>query len=197
MANYTIELYKIVRSNIDIFPKEYNFYNEENKKAFEEKFIRHFFFREIGFETVERFKFHLETKLNEIYPYYSHLYKTSIYDYNPILNYDVDEEITREVEGTSSMNASSRGSGNNKQFDTPITKNNNYKNSPSFINDISDSSEQQGNSNNSQLETNKRRTKGNIGVMTTQDLIMKERQIIINIDKLIIEECEDLFMQIY
>ena len=46
-------------------------------------------------------------------------------------------------------------------------------------------------------EVHKRNTKGNIGVMTTQDLIMKERDIIINIDKLILEELNILFMGVY
>lgn len=197
MANYTIELYKIIKSGVNIFPNNYNFYSEEHKKEFEEKFIKHFFFREIGFETIERFKFSLETMLNEIYPYYQHLYNTTIYEYNPILNYDVDEEITREVNAKGNVTNKSTVNGNNSQFDTPITKNNNYKNSPSFINDNNENANMQGNSTSNQNEVNKRKTKGNIGVMTTQDLIMKEREIIINIDKMILEELDILFMQIY
>lgn len=206
MATYTIELRKIINGGINPFDKiEYDFYNPSYKKQFENKFINHFYFREIGVETVQRFIMNLETTLNEIMPYYSHLYKTSIYEYNPILNYDVKEEITRNldeiVNGTSNTSNVSHGTNINSQFDTPITPISNTRKTPSLIEEGNGESSSTGNNevNNktNTIEVHNRTTKGNIGVMTTQDLIMKERQIIINIDKLILDECESLFMQVF
>lgn len=197
MAIYTLELNQIIKSKIDIFTEDYPFYNDEYRKIFEDKFIRHFYFREIGVETIDRFLFNLNTKLIEIMPKYEHLYRTTTFIYDPILNYDVKESITREVVGENSSTLNSSNNGVNKAFDTPITKNNNYKNSPSFISENDDNVNTSGKGTNKSNEVNTRRTSGNIGVMTTQDLIMKERQIIINIDMMILEECEDLFMQVY
>ena len=55
MAQYTIELRKIVSSK-DIFKSiEYELYNNELKPIFEDKFIKRFYFREICVETVSRF----------------------------------------------------------------------------------------------------------------------------------------------
>ena len=208
MANYTIELRKILSSR-DIFKSiNYDFYEETYKPIFEEKFIKRFYFREIGVETIERFLVNLETTLNEIMPYYKHLYSTTTYKYDPILNYDVTETITREIVGATesdnSLNQSSTQNEGVRNYDTPIIKvkdPNNYKKSPSFITDSEGNSLLKANSNkrenNKSNEINNRTTRGNMGVMTTQDLIKKEREIIINIDKMILDDLEILFMQVF
>lgn len=46
-------------------------------------------------------------------------------------------------------------------------------------------------------ETTKLISQGNIGVTSSAELLEKWRKILINIDMLIIEECADLFMQVY
>lgn len=208
MAKYTIELREILKSR-DIFKAiNYNLYENSYKPIFEEKFIKHFYFREIGVETIQRFIINLETTLNEIMPYYEHLYQTTTYKYDPILNYDVTETITREIIGELESNNRAEQSTNQNEgirnYDTPIIKvkdENNYKKSPSFITDTQSNNTLNGSSNrrenNKTNEVNKRNTKGNIGTMTTQDLIKKERDIIINIDKMILDDLEVLFMQVF
>ena len=193
MGKYTLTIQEILSNNVNIFDFDYSFYNESHKKGFEKKFLDRFLFDEIGAETVARFKHNLRTTLNEIMPYYTHLYETSIYEYNPILNYDLQEVIIRDVSNEQEEEGTITDS--NKNYDTPINFNGNYKNSPSNIND----NENTNNITRKGLvsELHKRNTKGNIGVMTTQDLIMKERDIIINIDKLILEELNILFMGVY
>ena len=103
MANYTIELREIV-SNQDIFRFNYPFYDESKRKEFEEKFIKHFYFHEIGVETIDRFIFNLEEKFNTVFPYYNELFKTSIIEYDKLNNYDVKESylINRESDNKSS-----------------------------------------------------------------------------------------------
>lgn len=209
MANYTIELRKIIESKINIFDFDYPFYNENEKEYFQDRFIKHFYFREIGSETVARFKHYLEDKLHEIAPFYKHLYETTIYNYDPILNYSVEEQIQRSLNElnngyvNSNMKSTNTSNNSSSQFDTPITPIANTRKTPSFIEeDINDntsigSGSEERTSTNNLTENNSRTMKGNIGVMATQDLIMKEREIIININKMIFEECEDLFMQIY
>ena len=193
MGKYTLTIEEILSNNVNLFDFDYSFYNESHRKGFEKKFIDRFLFDEIGAETVARFKHNLRTTLNEIMPYYTHLYETTIYDYNPILNYDLQEVIIRDVSNEQEEEGTITDS--NKNYATPINFNGNYKNSPSNIND----NENTNNISRRGLvsEVHKRNTKGNIGVMTTQDLIMKERDIIINIDKLILEELNILFMGVY
>ena len=178
------------------------------KKVFEDKFIKRFYYREIGFETITRFLINLESTLNEIMPYYKHLYQTTTYIYDPLLNYDVTESITREIVGETigENNVSHENTidNTNRVYDTPIIKTSDpdyYKKSPALINDTLNTnninSSGTNKNNNRSSEVNKRNTKGNIGVMTSQDLILKERSIIINLDSLILDELEILFMQVF
>ena len=51
--------------------------------------------------------------------------------------------------------------------------------------------------NNKTNEVNRRNTRGNIGVMSSQELIEKERKLILDIDRLILDELEVLFMQVF
>lgn len=194
MAKYTMELKTLINEYGNPFDHiKYELYNPNIKDKFEDKFIKHFYFREIGVETIERFVHNLECKLNEIYPYYKHLYETTIYDYDPILNYDLNEEIKRNVD--EELQGVSHGTNSSTEYDTPITPIANTRKTPSNI--VEGKGENEVNNKSNKVELQNRRTFGNIGVMATQDLIMKERQIILDIDKLIFEECDNLFMQVF
>ena len=111
MAEYTVELRKIIESGINIFDFPYNFYDESKRKEFEQKFIRHFYFREIGCETVERFKWYLQDKMNLVFPYYNELFKSATIEYDVLDNYKLIETYTRNIEsnGKTSGIASSVG----------------------------------------------------------------------------------------
>lgn len=83
-------------------PKLFNFsypiFDSEYKSVLETKIIRHFYFREIGFETVAAFKFKLQTLLNEIMPYYNKMYESTQFEYNPL--YDTDYNTVHQGVGT-------------------------------------------------------------------------------------------------
>ena len=77
MANYTMEIREMINDPLinGVFTFDYPFYNDnmEDKKEFEELFLKYYYFREIGFETPNRFKVKLESKLKLIMPYYRQL----------------------------------------------------------------------------------------------------------------------------
>ncbi len=109
MAKYTIELREIVESGINIFDFPYNFYDEEERANFQRDFIRHFYFREIGCETIDRFKLYLEDKFATVFPYYNKLLEASIVEYNLLDHYRLEETFERQTDnennssGVSSM----------------------------------------------------------------------------------------------
>lgn len=78
-----------------IFDFEFPIWSEQYRVILESKILRHYFTREIGVETVGLWKFDLETKLNEIMPYYNELYKTTVKDYD----YMTDTDITEDFKG--------------------------------------------------------------------------------------------------
>ena len=77
MANYTMEIREMIDNPLinGVFTFDYPFYNDnvEDKKEFEELFLKYYYFREIGFETPSRFKMKLESKLKLIMPYFRQL----------------------------------------------------------------------------------------------------------------------------
>ena len=76
MAKYTLEIRQMIDNPlIGLFTFDYDFYsdNPKDKEEFEKLFIQWYYFREIGFETPERFKKKLQAKLNVIMPYYRQL----------------------------------------------------------------------------------------------------------------------------
>ena len=75
-----------------IFDFDYPIFDTNYKSALECKIIRHYYLREIGFETYGIFKLKLNDKLNEIMPYYNQLYKSELLKFNPL--YDVDVQTT-------------------------------------------------------------------------------------------------------
>src|SRR5699024_4851175 len=74
-----------------VFNFDFPIFDESYRLPLEIKILKHFYTREIGMETVGLWKLKLETKLNEIMPYYNQLYKSELLEFNPL--YDVD--ITR------------------------------------------------------------------------------------------------------
>lgn len=97
MAEYTIELKDVVE-NHNIFDFSYPFYDPLKRLEFEKRFIRHFYFREIGCPTIDRFKVYLEDKMNTVFPYYNKLMETATIDYDIMDNYRLKETYTRNVE---------------------------------------------------------------------------------------------------
>lgn len=100
MATYTSTLYELtkwyyptlsIKDGIEAFRKrifdfEYPVYgltSEEisaNKKGLETQIIKHYFMREIGFETEQLWQFKLDERLNLIMPRYVELYKTTLFE---------------------------------------------------------------------------------------------------------------------
>ena len=93
--------YNDTNSIIDLaIPKVFNFdfpiFDEEYRGVLERKILKHFYTREIGEETVGLWKLRLDTRLNEIMPYYNKLYKSELLEFNPL--YTVDLTRTRKTD---------------------------------------------------------------------------------------------------
>lgn len=201
----------------ELFDYDYpSYYEGEEKTAFEQKIIDHYYFHQIGVETPGRFKHNLRTKLREIMPYYIQMYKSvEIMDAveDPFGNLDVTETYEETVSGTASSD--SEGSGTHsanrtdaatrKRSDTPqgsITNIDQYL-TEAETNDGT-SNETGNTSNSSSMSSESSSTvkhtltrKGNQGVNTYAHDMIEFRQSFINVDMMIIGELRDLFLLIY
>lgn len=124
MSKYTIELrYLAEDKNFNIFAFPYNFIDEDLKGIFEQRFIEHFYFHEIGFETVRRFQQRLMATLNRIAPYYTQLYKTELASKKVdfMLNKDLKETFIREL--TTENNKNQLNTNQNDLTSSDLTSN--------------------------------------------------------------------------
>ena len=217
MSKYTIELRQIENCICYLFPKGFPFYtdSEEMRLNFIQKFYDEYMFREIGFETVERFKRSLLGKLNKIMPYYTQLYHTELEskNINFMLNKDLIETFEREITGSSEINANSTSNSNGTStsnsndimYDTPNTRIDDMTKYPTQgsqgENNATSSSNGTSTSNqtgeNTQSEKTSLISKGNIGITSSAQLLKEWREVIINIDELILNDLEDLFMLLF
>jgi hypothetical protein len=108
---------RIEQSRSFIFDFDYPLWNEAYKKTLETKIIKHFYTKEIGFETIGLWKFYLEETLNLIMPYYNDLYATTVKDYDYLTNVDNTETFTnsKKTSGNSEITGNDT---NNKTSNT-------------------------------------------------------------------------------
>jgi len=139
-----------------IFDFDFPIFDENYRTTLETKIIRHYYTREIGLETYGLWKLKLQTKLNEIMPYYNKLYQSELYTYNPL--YDVDMTTTHV----------GRKTGENTNIDSRTSERSNSgtsKNVEDETNTLHDKSKITGNkdikTDGTEAGTNKAVTSGN------------------------------------
>lgn len=86
-----------------------SFYKDDDKAAFEQLVIDHYYFHQIGCETIARFKHNFKTRMREIMPYYIQMYESveimkKIPD--PFGNVDMTETFEQTSTGSSSGSSS-------------------------------------------------------------------------------------------
>lgn len=79
-----------------IFDFQYQFYDESKRAKFQEDFLRHFYFREIGQETYARFSLLLQDKFVTKMDKYNKLFKANEQEFEIFVNDVVEETTTRE-----------------------------------------------------------------------------------------------------
>lgn len=112
-----------------IFNFSYPIFDEAYKSVLETKIIKHFYTREIGLETFGLWKLKLDTKLNEIMPYYNLYYQSALLNFNPLYTKDLyrkkDVEINTadNLASTSVSDSSSSSEYSNESSDSVATSN--------------------------------------------------------------------------
>lgn len=82
------------KSRGKVFDFDFPIFDENYRNVLEDKILKHYYTREIGAETIGLWKLWLNTRMNEIMPYYNQLYASEIIKFNPM--YDVDLTTTHQ-----------------------------------------------------------------------------------------------------
>ena len=109
MAQATVELRNLLKTDFELFDFEYTFDDREYAKQIEQAIIDYYYFEEIGQETPERFKHVFKTRFTKLIGYYNKLYNTTLLEYNPLINYSMSEALER-LSNTESRSQSETGS---------------------------------------------------------------------------------------
>ena len=193
MAMYTMELREILE-NHKIFDFYYPIFNEDYRLTFERKFMEHFYYREIGAETVARFKHNLREMLNLIMPYYNKMYLSQSLEQRILDNYDVTETF----EKTSSTDKTGVSDTTNKELYSDTGRKRVDIDDVDYVSNISKNiGNNTSNVNEDNTEKWTRRMTGNIGVATDADSISKYEASLKNIDLMVFEELDILFMGVF
>lgn len=94
-----------------IFNFDFPIFDENYREVLCTKILRHYYTREIGLETYGLWKLKLQTKLNEIMPYYNKLYESELLKFNPL--YDVN--MTTVNSGSKTGESTNIGNNENKR----------------------------------------------------------------------------------
>ena len=130
-----------------------------------------------------------------------------------MLNKDLVETFEREISGSSEINSNattntngtSSANSNEMLYDTPNTRIDDMtkyptqgsqgENSATSISNATSTNNQTG--ENTQSEKTSLISKGNIGITSSAQLLKEWREVIVNIDEMILNELEDLFMLLF
>lgn len=219
MSNYTTEVRYICEvnagktdsvgySNIDeileaswnkIFDFSFPIFDENYRKPLCIKILKHYYTREIGEETVGLWKLRLNSRMNEIMPYYNKLYEAWAKEFNPLFDTELTREHKLDRTGNQTGETETNAINRNLYSDTPQGSLQNVDSETYLTNATKDIAE--GASNYSQdikstdeyLETVKGKTSG----ITYSKMLDEYKEALINIDLMVINELNNLFMMIW
>ena len=219
MSNYTTEVRYICEvnagktesvgySNIDeileaswnkIFDFSFPIFDENYRKPLCIKILKHYYTREIGEETVGLWKLRLNSRMNEIMPYYNKLYEAWAKEFNPLFDTELTREHKLDRTGNQTGETETNAINRNLYSDTPQGSLQNVDSETYLTNATKDIAE--GTSNYSQdikstdeyLETVKGKTSG----LSYSKMLDEYKEALINIDLMVINELNNLFMMIW
>lgn len=87
-----------------IFTSKVTFFDEEYRSVLCQKILKHYYLREICCETVGIWVLWMNTKLEEIMPYYNQLYESAKIKFNPMHDVNLTREHKRTENETASAN---------------------------------------------------------------------------------------------
>lgn len=202
---------EVIENSVDkVFAFDFPIFDESYRRVLEKKILKHFYTREIGLETVGLWQLKLDAKMNEIMPYYNKLYDSERLNINPL--HTVNKTITHRGSGgsesQSSRTGSSHSTGNNTGWnlynDTPqgtietiedeTYLTNATKMTGSNSGDVSNNESGRGTVNSVDEYVD---TIVGYDNKVPSELLLQYRETFLNIDMMIIDDLEELFMQLW
>lgn len=209
----------ISKSRQKIFDFSYPIFEESYRDILETKILKHYYTREIGEETVGLWKLRLDTRMNEIMPYYNQMYKSTLLSFNPLWDTDLNTASNRKIDETKvdntklTRNEDGTGTTHNlhdeKYWDTPqgnltgfdnnqyMTDRRSAEDNGSYDNHLDTDSNTDFTGQLNNVNDFWEHVEGKSGGKSYSQMVLEWRETFINIDMMIIEELKDCFMGLW
>ena len=206
-----------------VFDFDFPIFDESYRSVLETKILRHYYTREIGLETVGLWKHFMQMRLNEIMPYYNKLYNSELLEFNPLYNVkydtrydgtssgttadvetgslseDIEDDTERDVNTLDKFSDTPQGAVTNLENGTYLTNARQPKTDDDVgytrDRDVTTSNNRNGRFDNTDAYI--RHVEGNNGSRTFSELLQQFRETFLNIDMMIINDLNDLFMGVW
>lgn len=202
-----------------IFTTKTPFFDEAYRKTLCCKILKHYYLREIGCETVGIWKLWVNTKLEEIMPYYNQLYESAKIKFEPLKDTDYTREGNKNGQENKEENRSSDRTFTNEEI-VDNTSKNLFSDTPqgaltgvdseTYLTDarkITDNGRNTVNSidkltgnnteNNTSEDKYSEHVTGKMGSANYSKLLLDYRNTFLNIDMQVINEFKDLFFNLW
>lgn len=191
----------------------YPIFNEEHRATLNQKILERYWDREIGMETISKFRLAMKRRMNEIMPYYNQLYASELFmaHIDPLSTFGLT--TTRSDTGASTMGQTTTSHATNnstsvsraQNSDTPQNalpdgweENADYATSGAASQAKSDSDADTTGSNTANGTNTANGNSTTTGFQgSAADLLTKFRATIINIDLAILNDLNQLFMGVW
>lgn len=210
-----------------VFDFDFPIFDEAYREVLCGKILKHYYLREIGLETVGAWKLMLDTKLNEIMPYYNQLYNSEKIKIDPMNDYKLTKNYNKTKNESKNGNSQTESSGSNKAAQNSSNNGTDYNlysdtpqgaltgvdtqeyltNARKVTNTDTTTASSTGESDYHEQKTNVdtlnstdtyiEELSGKIGVKSYSELLKEFRNTFLNIDMMIINELSDLFFGLY
>lgn len=111
---YTSTKEIIANSREKVFDFDYPIFDESYRSVLETKILKHFYTREIGAESFGLWKLWLDTRMNEIMPYFNQMYKSTLLEFNPLYDTNITTTHTKDETGNKTDNGETTGTTKDK-----------------------------------------------------------------------------------
>ena len=206
MASFTMELWEVLELDPTIesgILAEYPIFDEAHRPVLNRKILNHFMNREIGQETIPMFRLALKRKLDEIMPLYNQQYEISAIKFNQLETIRINNNntntgttnTTSESENNSTAAAKSRAIG--QQFpQVALAADGDY--ATDGQDNVSETLASANANDNNTVNQNASQDSETTGFQGNAALmILQYRQSLVNVDMMIIEELQNLFMLVW
>ena len=211
MSTFTITLHEIIDNGVEIWDHDRPFpiFDEAYRRDLEEKIEDHYALREIGTETIGHFRFMLNRKMREIMPYYNQLYRSEklVAPEDALLTTKITTAAETEgsssdtTHSTNSNTTSTENSSRAVTSDTPQTRLAGNEDYATGATDVDGETSVTGSGTGDATQTGQ--TSGNMTNTVTGSqghtavLLAQYRASFLNIDMMVVEALEPLFMSVW